>query len=143
MKILDIGEVVKQSGLPPSTLRFYEEIGLITSIGRQGLRRQFEPETLMRLSLITLGKSAGFSLEEISGMFGQDGQPNLPRADLHTRADELDKQIQNLTILRNAFRHVAECPAPSHMECPSFQRLIKVARRRRPTSSSSGKQNPF
>ena len=131
MKILDIGDVSEQSGIPPSTLRYYEEIGLISSVGRHGLRRQYEPQTLLQLSLIALGKSAGFSLDDIAGMFGKDGQPNLPRAELHARADELDRQIRNLTTLRNALRHVADCPAPSHMECPTFRRLVRLAGRHR------------
>ena len=131
MKILDIGEVSEQSGIPPSTLRYYEEVGLIASVGRHGLRRQYEPQTLLQLSLIALGKSAGFSLEDIAGMFGKDGQPDLPRAELHARADELDRQIRNLTTLRNALRHVADCPAPSHMECPTFRRLVRLAGRHR------------
>ena len=131
MKILDIGEVSEQSGIPPSTLRYYEEVGLIASVGRHGLRRQYEPQTLLQLSLIALGKSAGFSLDDIAGMFGKDGQPDLPRAELHARADELDRQIRNLTTLRNALRHVADCPAPSHMECPTFRRLVRLAGRHR------------
>jgi hypothetical protein len=41
-KIMDITEVSKASGLPTSTLRFYEEKGLIQSNGRNGLRRLFD-----------------------------------------------------------------------------------------------------
>lgn len=130
MKTLDIGEVSSHTGLPVSTLRYYEEKGLISSIGRQGLRRQFREEALLQLSLIALGKSAGFSLEEIAGMFGKDGQPDLPRDELHDRADTLDQQIRELTAMRNALRHVADCPATSHLACPRFQKLLKIARRR-------------
>lgn len=132
MKLLDIRDIADQSGVPPSTLRYYEAIGLIASVTRHGLRRQFGPETLLQLSLIALGRAAGFSLAEISGMFGTDGQPDLPRAVLHERADALDRQIRTLTALRNALRHVADCPAPSHLECPKFRRLLQVAARRRP-----------
>nr|WP_202901348.1 helix-turn-helix domain-containing protein [Chania multitudinisentens] len=128
---MDIGEVVQQSGVSPSTLRYYEEIGLIASIGRHGLRRQFKMDVLLRLSLIALGKSAGFSLVEISSMFGKDGLPDLPRASLHAKADELERQIRNLTVLKNALRHVADCPAPSHLECPTFRRLILTVSRRK------------
>ncbi|WON79001.1 helix-turn-helix domain-containing protein [Serratia sp. UGAL515B_01] len=127
---MDIGEVAQQSGVSPSTLRYYEEIGLIASVGRHGLRRQFETDVLLRLSLVALGKSAGFSLDEISGMFGKDGRPELPRANLHLKADELERQIDNLTVLKNALRHVADCPAPSHLECPKFRRLLLTAIRR-------------
>ncbi len=130
MKVLDIAEVSQHSGVPPSTLRYYEEIGLIQSISRHGLRRQFGENVLLQLSLIAMGKSAGFSLMEITGMFGKDGQPALPRVNLHARADALDKQIHTLKKLRDALRHVADCPAPSHLECPKFQRLLRLATRR-------------
>jgi len=131
MDVLDIGEVSERSGVPASTLRYYDEIGLISSIGRHGLRRQFGPDVLMQLALIALGKSAGFSLDEIGGMFGRTGAPELPRPVLRDRADALDAQIKSLGALRDMMRHVAECPAPSHLECPKFQRLLRIAARRR------------
>ncbi|MGO1118998.1 helix-turn-helix domain-containing protein [Rhodovibrionaceae bacterium A322] len=132
MKNLDIGELAAQSGLPPSTLRYYEEKGLITSLGRQGLRRQFGPDSPLRLALIALGKSAGFSLDEIAEMFGEDNQPKVPREELHKRADALERQIRNLTTLQNALRHVADCSAPSHLECPKFQQLLRLAAHHHP-----------
>ena len=63
---MDIAQVTRRSGLPPSTLRYYEERGLIAPIGRQGLRRQYDPKVLDRLALISLARAAGFSLEEIA-----------------------------------------------------------------------------
>ena len=132
MEVLDIRDVSQASGLPPSTLRYYEEKGLIESFGRHGLRRQYEPVVLTRLALIALGRSAGFTLEEISGMFDRDGQPQLPREAFLERADKIDRQIRELKALRDSLRHVAHCPAPSHMECPSFQRLLKVAAKKNP-----------
>ena len=139
MKILDIGDVSEQSGIPPSTLRYYEEIGLISSVGRHGLRRQYEPQTLLQLSLIALGKSAGFSLEEIAGIFGRDGTPTLPREALHRKADELDRQIRKLAALSDTLRHVAECSAPTHMDCPTFRRLVDVAGRHTKAQSRKGR----
>ncbi len=127
MKFLDIGEVAAESGVKPSALRYYEEAGLISSVSRHGLRRQFPPGVLLQLKLIAMGKSAGFSLDEIAGMFGSNGQPNLPRDRLHAKADEIDQKIRELTALSDTLRHVAECSAPSHMECPTFRRLVEVA----------------
>ncbi|RNF33062.1 helix-turn-helix domain-containing protein [Paracoccus methylarcula] len=129
MKFLDIGVLSKQSGVPASTLRYYEEIGLIQSVGRHGLRRQFDPPVVTQLALISLGKMAGFSLDDIKGMFAKDGSPQLPRAELHLRADALDEQIRGLERLRDALRHVADCPAETHMECPKFKRLMHFASR--------------
>ena len=139
MKILDIGEISEQTGIPPSALRFYEDLGLISSIGRRGMRRQYGQETLLQLSLIVMGKSAGFTLSEIATIFGKNREPTLPRDGLRKKADELDSQIRTLTSLRNVLHHVADCPAPSHLECPTFQRLVQLAATRRTNSCKSKK----
>ena len=124
---MDIAEVAQRSGIPASTLRFYEEKGLIASTGRQGLRRLFNPDVLERLALIALGRSAGFSLDEIAGMFAPNGRPLIDRSMLAAKAEELDGTIRRLGAMRDGLRHAAVCPAPSHMECPTFRRLLKGA----------------
>ncbi len=127
MHYLDIAEVAKQSGLPASALRYYEEKGLIVSVGRRGLRRLFDPAVLERLALIALGRSAGFSLDEIARMFAPGGKPQIDREALARKADELDVTIRKLKSMRDGLRHAAACPAPSHMECPKFRRLLGLA----------------
>ena len=124
---MDIAEVAKRSGVPASTLRFYEEKGLIASIGRRGLRRLFDPGVLQRLALIALGRSAGFSLDDIARMFAPNGRPRIDRRMLAAKAEELDATIRKLIGMRNGLRHAAACPAPSHLECPTFRRLMKGA----------------
>lgn len=127
MKDLDIAQVSRLSGLSSATLRFYEEKKLIASIGRRGLRRLFDPDVLERLSLIGLGRAAGFSLDEIARMFAPDGRVRIDRRMLAARADELDRTIRRLSALRNGLRHAADCPAPRHMDCPKFRRLVRAA----------------
>ena len=127
MRDLDIGEVAKRAGIPASTLRFYEEKGLVASVGRHGLRRQYDPDVLERLALIALGRSAGFSLDEIARMFAPNGKLEVDRPMLVNKADELDLTIRKLSAMRDGLRHAAACRAPSHMECPTFRRLLKVA----------------
>jgi DNA-binding transcriptional MerR regulator len=124
---MDITEVAMRSGVPASTLRFYEEKGLIASVGRQGLRRVFNPGVLERLTLIALGRSAGLSLDEIARMFAPDGRPRIDRHVLAAKAEELDATIRKLGAMRDGLRHAAACPAPSHMECPTFRRLLEGA----------------
>jgi DNA-binding transcriptional MerR regulator len=127
MRALDIAEVAQRFGVPASTLRFYEEKGLIASVGRRGLRRLFDPGVLERLALISLGRSAGFSLEEIALMFAPDGRPRIDRKMLTAKADELDQAIRKLAAMRDGLRHAAACPARSHMECPTFRRYLRAA----------------
>lgn len=124
---MDISEVAKRSGLPASTLRYYEERGLITSVGRHGLKRLFEPAVLEQLSLIALGQAAGFSLDEISRVFTPGKRPVIDRKMLQAKADQVDATIKRLRAMSNSLKHAVKCPAPSHMECPSFRRLLKAA----------------
>lgn len=127
MRNLDIAEVAQQCGVPASTLRFYEEKGLINSIGRRGLRRVFAAGVLERLALIALGRAAGFSLDEIALMFSPDGRVRIDREKLAAKANELDETIRQLTAMRDGLRHAAACSAPSHMECPKFRRIVQAA----------------
>ncbi|HKS76477.1 MAG TPA: helix-turn-helix domain-containing protein [Terriglobales bacterium] len=124
---MDIVEVAQRSGVPASTLRFYEEKGLIASIGRRGLRRVFDPKVLERLALIAVGRAASFSLDEIALMFAPDGRPRIDRNLLRAKAEELDATIHKLTEMRDSLRHAARCPAPNHMECPKFRRILRAA----------------
>ena len=127
MSYLDIAEVSRHSGLPASTLRFYEERRLIRSVGRRGLRRLFDPNVLPQLALIALARAGGFALDEIAGMFAPDGRPRIDRKQLLTKADELDGTIRRIKAMQAGLRHVAACPAPSHLECPQFARMMRLA----------------
>ncbi len=128
MKNLDIAQVARRSGVPASTLRFYEKKGLIRSIGRRGLYRLFDQGVLERLALIALGRSAGFSLDEIRRMFAPDGRTRIDRHMLAAKADELGATIRRLGAMRRGLQHAARCPAPSHLECPKFRRLLGLAK---------------
>jgi DNA-binding transcriptional MerR regulator len=127
LPVFDTAELARRTGVPASTLRYYDEKGLIRPIGRRGLRRLFDAGVLDRLALIALGRSAGFSLQEIGGMFGPDGRPRIDRAALAARADALDATIRRLTALREGLRHASVCPARNHLECPTFRRLMRLA----------------
>lgn len=60
-------------------------------------------------------------------MFAPDGRPRIDRTQLAAKADELDRTIRKLVALRDGWRHAAECPAPNHMECPTFRRMLRLA----------------
>jgi DNA-binding transcriptional MerR regulator len=128
--ILDISQVAGRSGLPASTLRYYEDRGLICSIGRRGLRRTFEPSVLTRLALISLCRSAGFSLREIVTLLGDnDARSVLNRRALAAKADEIDAKIVRLSAMRDSLRQAVVCPEASHLDCDTFKRCLDDARK--------------
>ncbi|MCR4158649.1 helix-turn-helix domain-containing protein [Kerstersia gyiorum] len=127
---MDISEVSRQTGLPASTIRFYANRGLIISTSAAGQRRRFVPAMLNQLAFIALGQAGGLALDEISAMLTPDGALAVDRQLLAARADDIDATIKRLRAVSLGLRHAAECPAASHMQCPTFQRLLKIAARR-------------
>jgi DNA-binding transcriptional MerR regulator len=124
---MDIAGVAKRTGVPASALRYYEKKGLIKSVGRDGLRRTFAPNVFDHLALIALGQAAGLSLDEIRSMLSPKGAPKVDRALLAAKAKEIDETIVHLRAVSRGLRHAAACPAPSHAQCPTFQKLLKSA----------------
>ncbi|WP_295009022.1 helix-turn-helix domain-containing protein [uncultured Dechloromonas sp.] len=124
---MDISEVSKQTGIPSSALRYYEQKGLIASVREKGARRRYAANVLDQLALIALGQAAGLSLDEIRSMLSPYGPPNIDRQLLAAKADEIDALIKRLKAVSSGLRHAAACPAPSHAECPSFQKLLQAA----------------
>lgn len=128
---MDIAEVARRSGVRASALRFYEKQGLVTSVGRVGLRRQFGPDVLERVALVVLGRDAGLTLDEIGRMVAVDGSPRVDRTLLTEKAEAIDDTIRRLTSMRDGLRHAAACKAEDHMRCPKFRRLLGIATSRR------------
>jgi DNA-binding transcriptional MerR regulator len=89
--------------------------------------RLFDGRVLERLAFIALGRASGFALDELAHMFAADGKPRIDRKVLAAKAEELDRTIRELTAMRDGLRHAVACRAPSHMECPTFQRLLRAA----------------
>lgn len=125
--MLDTAQVAKLTGLPASTLRYYEEKGLIHSVGRRGLRRLFEPNVIEQLDFISLARMARFPLEEIASMFSNSGSYQVDRKLLKKKASTLDNEIKRLQVIRDSLIHASECPAPNHSECEKFQKLLRIA----------------
>lgn len=121
---MDIADVAKHTGVPASTLRYYEKKGLLKSLAGPGKRRQFAADVADRLALIALGQAAGFSLEEVGAML-VDLQ--VDRQMLIAKADELDARIRHLEAMSKGLRHAAQCPEEDHLACPKFQRLMKLS----------------
>jgi len=130
MRELDIGEVVRRSGVPASTLRYYEQLGLVQVLGRRGLRRQYDQQVLERLALIGLGQSAGLSLQQIGAAMPQGAGLALDRTALLDQADALQRQILGLQRVQERLRRAAACPhAEDARRCASFRRLLRAQQR--------------
>lgn len=118
--LLDIGEVRARTGLPASTLHYYERHGLIQSVGRSGLRRQYQPEVIEHLAVIVLCQRAGFRLDEISELLATGGEPAWK--DLAARKlAEVRAHIRTLRLIERGITHALECPSDNVLHCEHFR----------------------
>lgn len=108
-----INELVRESGIPSSALRYYERVGLLTPVGRTaGGYRLYDDRAVDRLEFIGRAKRLGLSLEEISDLVAlwDDGPCAPVQTRLQTLVDDkvvcLDAQIDELARFRAQLAHV-------------------------------------
>lgn len=116
--MLTIGEVARQAGVAATTLRYYEQIGLVPPPRRLGGQRRYDESVRARLEVIRLCKSAGFTLEEIHLLFADDvpGRP-ASRALAEAKLAEIDAQMESLARARAVIEWGMRCTCPSIDAC--------------------------
>lgn len=132
---LKIGEVAKTSGLPVKTIRYYEEIGLLSpAVERsQGQYRLFDASVLNRLAFIRRSQTLGLNLKEIQQILAVHDHGELPcdqaKQHLEAKVAEISQQIDTLITLRAELQGILsgwqEQPAPDGLErtiCPNIQK---------------------
>ncbi|WP_104150748.1 helix-turn-helix domain-containing protein [Mycobacterium intracellulare] len=113
-----IGEISRQTGVAATTLRYYEQIGLVPEPTRRGGQRRYDDSILSRLEVIALCKSAGFSLDEIQLLFADDA-PGRPasRALAEAKLAEIDAQLESLARACAVIEWGMRCTCPSIDAC--------------------------
>lgn len=120
---MNIGEVAELSGLPPKTIRYYEDIGLIRpSRGANGYR-SFAEADLHRLAFLGRARSLGFSIEECRGLLALYADAGRASADVKQMAEthlaDIDRKIAELQSLRATLAHlVHRCHGDDRPDCP-------------------------
>jgi DNA-binding transcriptional MerR regulator len=119
--LLTIGELARRAGVTTSTLRYYEELGLLPQPARISGQRRY-PESAARLvGAILLYRDAGFTLAEQKALAASDQSPSGEWSRLARRKlAELDQQIAAAQAARDAIRHGLRCPHEDITQCPNF-----------------------
>src|SRR5262245_8578402 len=119
---LTVGEVAQRSGVPVSTLHFYEAKGLIQSQRTAGNQRRYPRDMLRRIAIIRAAQRVGMPLATI-----REALASLPEARTPTRRDwarlssawreELDVRIAQLTQMRDTLDDCIGCGCLSLDRC--------------------------
>ncbi|GAB2693481.1 MerR family transcriptional regulator [Nocardia thraciensis] len=120
-----ISHVARCFGLRVSTLRYYDQIGLLTPAGRRGTVRYYSHTQLSRLALIQRLHHHGLvNLPDTAALLADPPPTSTPsgRDILTTTIEELDRQITHLIAARDTLRHILECPADDPVRQCSYLR---------------------
>jgi MerR family redox-sensitive transcriptional activator SoxR len=122
---LSIGEIAARSGLAPSALRYYEDLGLITSTRTSGDRRRFKRSVLRRVAVIRAAQQVGLTLEEIAAAFARfPVDAALTKAEWSRMSAAwqplLDRRIADLEKVRDNLNSCVGCGCLSMTKCALY-----------------------
>jgi DNA-binding transcriptional MerR regulator len=123
---VDIADVKAQTGLTTATLHHYESIGLITPVGRIGLRRQYADDVVETLAVIVLCQRSGFTLDEVTQLLARQRNAEW-KSMARNKLSEIEARIEALENARDGLQHALDCKSRDIMRCEHFQaRLGRV-----------------
>jgi DNA-binding transcriptional MerR regulator len=125
--LLSIGELSERVGVPTSTLRYYDERGLVRPAARAAGRRRYAESAARDVALILLFREIGFSLAEIERFVA--GERQLRREMIDRKLAELAEQRHRIEVARTALEHGLQCPASDPMKCSRFWSIIEGRQR--------------
>jgi len=125
---MNIGAASQQSGLPAKTIRYYEDIGLLTPDRAGNGYRDYSASDVHRLRFLQRSRSLGFSVEECRQLLSLYGDRSRESADVRAIAKsklaEIERKLNELAELRDALRHlVRNCHGDNRPECPILDDL--------------------
>jgi DNA-binding transcriptional MerR regulator len=125
--MLSITDVVRQSGIASSALRYYERLGLLRSTGRAGGKRTYSDDVFEQLAAIDLFQQCGFTLAEIVRILGPDGRVDSEwRTVARAKLDELEQRAAALERARVMLAHTTRCPREVLHECPTYRGFLRA-----------------
>ena len=115
-RLLPIGEVAEATGIAVSAVRYYADIGVISSAARFGGKRRFDPATIGRVTFIQRAQEAGFSLEEIGTIL--DDETGSWRVLVDDKLIELTERKDRLETMISMLAEIHKCGCGAVEACP-------------------------
>lgn len=122
---LTIGALSRRTGVAPSALRYYEELGLIPDAPRMSGQRRYPPETVELVGVILFLRDVGFSLQETKELLvSRADAPGAWRELVRRKSLELEERIAQAIAAKVALEHAGRCRHDDVFACPNFRQVI-------------------
>ncbi len=124
-ELLTIGELARRTARRTSSIRYYEEIGLLPEPVRVGGRRRYPEQTVRTLTVVDTAQRAGLTLSEIRTLLTAAPDDSAAIEELRGIAErklpELEATIERAVLVRRWLEAAARCECPSLDECCLFE----------------------
>ncbi len=125
---MNIGDVAEKSGLPPKTIRYYEDIGLVSPLRSSNGYRSFRTTDIHKLAFLGRARALGFSIEKCRALLQLYEDDSRTSAEVKSIAEhhlrEIDEKIAGLREMRNTLADLVDACAGDHRpDCPILESL--------------------
>jgi len=131
---MNIGDVARLSGLPAKTIRYYEEIGLITPLRSANGYRSFRDSDLHKLAFLGRARALGFSIEDCRSLMQLYEDKQRASADVKRIATEhlaaIDRKIVELDAMKRTLSTLVDkCAGDHRPDCPILDEIGAAPKR--------------
>ncbi|SPJ28016.1 Cu(I)-responsive transcriptional regulator [Falsiruegeria mediterranea] len=125
---MNIGDVAAQTGLPPKTIRYYEDIGLVVPGRSDNGYRQFRDQDLHKLAFLGRARALGFTIEDCRTLLALYEDETRASSDVkrvaRSHLAKIEAKIADLQAMRDTLTHLVDCCAgDDRPDCPILQDL--------------------
>lgn len=127
---MNITRVSERIGLPVKTIRYYDEIGLVSPRREPNGYRAYDDEDLRRLGFLARARGLGFSLEDCRALMGLYCDPQRASREVRDMAiahlAELRRKIARMQEMEAALEEmIAACRGDENPDCAILDRLSR------------------
>ena len=125
---MNIGEAAAAAGLPPKTLRYYDEVGLVVPGRSPSGYREYGARDVHRLRFLQRARGLGFSLEECRSLLSLYDDDTRASEDVKSiveaRVADIDRKLAELHSIRDVLSRLADdCQGDARPDCPILDEL--------------------
>lgn len=127
---MNIGEAAERSKLPPKTIRYYEQIGLVRPSRADNGYRDYNGDDVHRLTFIGQARGLGFNIDECRQLLSLYYDKSRASADVKALATakiaQIDRRMAEMKSLRKTLTKLVEhCAGDHRPDCPILDGLAK------------------